>query len=53
VGELNNRNNRRGSVTVSCCCEKPVSEARGQFGNPEEGERPLLEAVTRQRLVKR
>jgi hypothetical protein len=35
-----------------CCCEKLVVEARGQFGNPEEGERPLLEAATRQRLVK-
>jgi hypothetical protein len=31
---------------------KPVVEARGQFGNPEEGERPPFEAVTRQRLVK-
>jgi hypothetical protein len=29
-----------------------VAEARGQFGNPEKGERPPLEAVTRQRLVK-
>jgi hypothetical protein len=29
-----------------------VAEARGQFGNPEEGERPPLEAVTSQRLVK-
>jgi hypothetical protein len=27
-------------------------EAQGQFGNPEEGKRPPLEAVTRQRLVK-
>jgi hypothetical protein len=25
---------------------------RGQFGNPEEGERPLFEAATEQRLVK-
>jgi hypothetical protein len=24
-----------------------VAEERGQFGNPEEGERPPLEAVTR------
>jgi hypothetical protein len=31
---------------------KLVAEARGQFRNPEEGERPPLEAVTRQRLVK-
>jgi hypothetical protein len=23
-----------------------VAEARGKFGNPEEGNRPLLEAVT-------
>jgi hypothetical protein len=41
-----------GSVLVSCCCEKLVAEARGQFGNLEEGERPMLEAVTNQRLVK-
>jgi hypothetical protein len=40
-----------GSVFVSCCCEKLVAEARGQFGNPEEEERPPLEAVTR-KLVK-
>jgi hypothetical protein len=32
-------------------CELLLSEARGQFGNPEEGERPPLEAVTR-KLVK-
>jgi hypothetical protein len=31
---------------------KVVAEARGQFGNPEEGERPPLKAATRQRLVK-
>jgi hypothetical protein len=29
-----------------------VAGARGQFGNPEEGERPSLEAVTRE-LLKR
>jgi hypothetical protein len=40
-----------GSVVVSCCCEKLVAEAQGQFGNPEEGERPLLEAVTRRRVT--
>jgi hypothetical protein len=34
---------------VSCCCEKLVAEAQGQFGNPEEGERPQLEAATKQR----
>jgi hypothetical protein len=28
-------------------CEKIIAEARRQFGNPEEGERPPLEAVTR------
>jgi hypothetical protein len=33
-------------------CQKLVAEARGQFGNPEEVERPPLEAVIRQRLVK-
>jgi hypothetical protein len=37
---------------MSYCCENLVAEARGQFGNPEEGERPPLETVTRQRLVK-
>jgi hypothetical protein len=36
---------RYGSVLVSCCCEKLVSEARGQIGNPEEGERPLLKPL--------
>jgi hypothetical protein len=36
-----------GSILVSCCCKKLVAEARGQCGNPEEGERPPLEAVTR------
>jgi hypothetical protein len=34
------------------CCVKLVVEARGQFRNPEEGERLPLEAVTRPRLVK-
>jgi hypothetical protein len=29
-----------------------VAEARRQFGNLEEGERPPLEATTEQRLVK-
>jgi hypothetical protein len=32
---------------VSCCCEKLVAEARGQFEKPEEGERLRFEAVTR------
>jgi hypothetical protein len=36
---------------VSCCSEKVVAVARGQFGNSEEGERPTLEAATEQRLV--
>jgi hypothetical protein len=40
------------SVFMSCCCEKLVAEARGQFGNPEEGERPSLEAATKQRPIK-
>jgi hypothetical protein len=35
------------TVVVSCCCEKLVAEARGQFGNPEEGERPPIEAATK------
>jgi hypothetical protein len=43
--------NRWGSVVVSCCCEKLAAEEGEQFGNPEEGERPPLEGVTR-RLVK-
>jgi hypothetical protein len=30
-------------------CELLVAEARGQFRNPEERERPLLEAITRRR----
>jgi hypothetical protein len=30
---------------------KLIAEARGHFGNPEEGERPPLEAATRKRLV--
>jgi hypothetical protein len=34
-----------GSVVASCCCEKLVDEARGQFGNPEEGERPPLKPL--------
>jgi hypothetical protein len=37
-----------GRHLVEGCC----SRGRGQFGNPEEGERPLLEASTKQRLVK-
>jgi hypothetical protein len=37
---------------VSCCCEKLVADARGQFGNPEEEGRLLLEAISEQRLVK-
>jgi hypothetical protein len=32
--------------------EKPAAEAKGQFGNPEEGECPPLEVATKQRLVK-
>jgi hypothetical protein len=32
--------------------EKLVAWIRGQFGNLEEGERPPLEAATKQRLVK-
>jgi hypothetical protein len=40
------------SVVVSCSYGKLVAKEREQFGNPEEGERPPLEAVTR-RLVKK
>jgi hypothetical protein len=47
VGEL-----ARGLLRFSRC-ELLLSEARscgrGQFGNPEEGERPPLEAATKQR----
>jgi hypothetical protein len=39
---------RWGSV-VSCICQKLVAKARVQFGNPKEGERPSLVAVTKQR----
>jgi hypothetical protein len=38
-----------GSVVVTCCCEQLVAEARGQLGNPGEGERPPLKAATKQR----
>jgi hypothetical protein len=34
---------------VSYCCQKLVAEPRRQFGKPEEGERPPLEAATKQR----
>jgi hypothetical protein len=40
------------SVLTTCYCGKLVAEARGQFGNPEEGECPPLEAVTRRQQVK-
>jgi hypothetical protein len=40
------------SALESRCCYKLVAEARGYFGNPEEGERPPLAVVTRQRLLK-
>jgi hypothetical protein len=42
-----------GIVFVNCCCEKLVAEARGQFGDPVEGERPSLEATTKQRQWRR
>jgi hypothetical protein len=50
VGEWVSELDCCGSVLVSCWCEKLLAEARGQFGNPEEGERPPLEAVTRKRV---
>jgi hypothetical protein len=31
--------------------QRLVAEAQGELENPEEGERPLLEAATEQRLV--
>jgi hypothetical protein len=38
----------------SCSCEKREADSCGwgQFGNPDEGDRPLLEAATKQLLVK-
>jgi hypothetical protein len=39
------------SVLASRCCEKLIAEAREPLGNPDEGERPAFEAVTR-KLVK-
>jgi hypothetical protein len=39
-------------ITVNCESRYAVTEARGQFGNPEEGEYPQFEAVTI-KLVKR
>jgi hypothetical protein len=35
------------SSCVYCDSRVDVAEAQGQFGNPEEGERSPLEAVTR------
>jgi hypothetical protein len=43
--------NRWGSVVLSRCFEKLVAEA-GTVRIPEEGERPPLEAATKQRLRK-
>jgi hypothetical protein len=43
------------SKSEGCCGFRPcelVAEAPRQFGNPEGGESPPFEAVTRQRLVK-
>jgi hypothetical protein len=40
------------TLTLNCCCEKLVAEAREQFGNPEEGEPLRLEVATKQRLMK-
>jgi hypothetical protein len=40
------------SVSVSFSCEKLVAEAGSSFENPEEGECLLLEATTKQRLMK-
>jgi hypothetical protein len=37
------------SGVVRCFCVKLVTVARGQFGNPQEGERPPMKTVTRQR----
>jgi hypothetical protein len=41
-----------GGLLRFSCCQKLVAEARRHFGSPENGERPPLEAVTGQRLVK-
>jgi hypothetical protein len=43
----------RGLLQLSPCellLLKPIAEARGQFGNPEERERPPLETVTRKKV---
>jgi hypothetical protein len=41
-------------LVESCSCEEweAGSWGRGQFGNPEEGERQPFEAANKQRLVK-
>jgi hypothetical protein len=44
--------NHWSSTVVSCCCEKLVAEAKGLYENPEEGEHPPMEAITKQWLVK-
>jgi hypothetical protein len=32
-------------IAHSSCCEKPVAEARGYLGDPEQGERPPLKPL--------
>jgi hypothetical protein len=41
-----------GSAVGSYCCQKLVAEAGDSSGKPDEGERPPLQAATKQRLVK-
>jgi hypothetical protein len=40
-----------GSVLVSCCCQKLVTEMRDSSESQRKGERPPLEADTEQRLA--
>jgi hypothetical protein len=50
--KLQKPSNSEGTAAVQLLWEAG-SWGRGQFGNPEEGERSPLETVTKKRLVKR
>jgi hypothetical protein len=45
--------NSCGSVVVSCYCEKLIAEVGDSSGTEEKWEHPPLEAVIRQRLMKK
>jgi hypothetical protein len=51
VGKLVREITTRVQLQAAVAVEKLVAEAGDRFGNPEEGEHPPLEAITR-RLVK-